>query len=141
MAVNFAAYLFQGKHAAEDALREVESAQAEGLVWVEDVAVVKRGKLGRLKVYSTWAQDDSTVSGSASWGGLTDARIGALAGPGEAFAGPVAGGAIGGAFGAAADISVSDPTLEALARSMEKDTSALVLIGETAPFVDVLGHL
>lgn len=135
MAVDFAAYVFPGRNTAEIALRDAEDAVAVGAAWIEDVAVIKRGKLGRVVVHSTWAQDNDWVAGSTGWGALTGALLGALAGPGGALAGLLAGGAFGSLFGAVSDMDVADPALEDLAASLENDTSALVLIGETGSFI------
>lgn len=141
MAVDFAAYVFPGKHTAEDALREAEMAAYAGAAWIEDVAVVRRGKLGHVSINSTWAQDDDAVGASVGFGSLTGVFLGALAGPGGALAGLLSGGAIGGLIGATIDLDVADPALESLASSLEKDTSALVLIGETSPFIKAFEEL
>ncbi len=39
-----------------------------GYVWIDDVAVVSRGKLGATHIHSTWAQDDSEVAAGGGWG-------------------------------------------------------------------------
>lgn len=141
MSIRLAAYVFDGTYAAEDALRKVRAAEELDLVWIDDVAVIKRHKSGRVSVHSTWAQDDNTVKGGIGWGALTGTLLGALAGPGGALAGLFLGGAGGALFGGAADLSVSDPKLDALASRLQKGTSALVLLGETSAFVDAFDEL
>lgn len=137
MAVQFAAYVFDGSRSASRALDDAIEADAAGAIWLEDVAVIRRNKLGRVSVHSTWAQDDDNVGGGIGWGALTGSLLGALAGPGGALAGLAVGGGFGAVFGAAMDISVSDPRLDEFAASLKRDTSALVLVGETRPFVDL----
>lgn len=141
MAVDFAAYVFPGKHTAEEVLREAERAASAGLAWIEDVAVIRRGKLGRVSVNSTWAQDDDMVGANVGFGSLTGAFIGALAGPGGALVGLFSGGALGGMIGSTIDFDMADPMLEEFANRLEKDTSALVLIGEVHPFLKAFEEL
>ena len=125
----YAAFVFEGKNAAGDAL-DTLAAFTPTYVWVDDVAVVSRGKLGVTHVHSTWAQDDSAVAVGGSWGLLTGALIGALLGPGGAMAGAAAGGYLGVLGGGLADIAVNDPRLDELAVALGNDTSALILVGE-----------
>jgi uncharacterized membrane protein len=124
----FRAFTFEGKRTASKALATVE--ENGSFVWIDDVAVISVGKLGRAKVESSWAQSDSTVGASAGCGALTGALIGALAGPGGALAGAIGGGAMAGLVGAGVDVAVSDPRLEEFADEMKKDTSALILVDD-----------
>lgn len=135
MPVDVAAYVFEGKDAAEDALREAREVERAGLAWIEDVAVIKRHKSGRVSVNSTWAQDTSEVGAHSGFGALTGVLIGALAGPGGALAGLFAGGTTGLLIGGVTAEAVADPVLDDLADSLAKDTSALVLWGDVNPFV------
>lgn len=125
----FKAFIFDGKRTAGRALDDVADISAAGYGWVDDVAVVSRGKLGMVRIDSTWAQDSSSVDASVGWGAVTGGLIGALAGPHGALAGALGGAATGGIIGTGIDVSVSDPVLEDFAASLENDTSALILVG------------
>lgn len=141
MAIEVAAYIFEGTYTADDALRKARAAEELNLVWIDDVAVIKRHHSGRLSVHSTWAQDDSDTSFGVGWGALTGGLIGCLAGPAGALAGLLSGGTVGGIVGASTELALSDPMLDELAGRLAKGTSALVLAGETSEFVDTFNEL
>jgi uncharacterized membrane protein len=132
--VAFKAYTFKGKKTAAKAFHTLEDYSPE-YYWIDDVALVSRSKHGHLRVHSTWAQDESGTAG-LGWGAFTGGLIGLLAGPGGALAGAAVGGSIGGLFGAAEDVAFDDPKLDEFAASLDKDTSALVLVGEEATLLD-----
>ena len=134
--VHFKAFVFDGRRTADKSLATIADLAPETSVWVDDVAVVSRGKLGFIRVNSTWAQDDDATAGGVGWGALTGGLVGALLGPEGALAGAVGGGAMGGLVGTSIDISVADPVLEEFANSLEKDTSAMVLVGEEVTMAD-----
>jgi uncharacterized membrane protein len=136
MCIGLAAYVFEGTDTAEEALRKVRAAEELDLVWLDDLAVIKHHHSGRVSIHSTWAQDDSNLTGGIGWGAVTGALIGVLVGPGGALAGLIGGGSLAGAVGPAVDLSLDDPALDDLAASLDEGTSALVLVGETADFVD-----
>lgn len=125
----FKACTFNGKKTAGKALETVEK-NGPDLLWIDDVAVVSRSKHGSIRVHSTWAQDDSDVGAGAGYGALTGALIGMLLGPGGGLIGAAAGGSIGTLFGAVADVSMKDPRLEQFAAALDRDTSAVVIVGD-----------
>jgi uncharacterized membrane protein len=125
----YVAIVFDGKRTAGKALDTLEEA-ATPYLWVDDVAVVRKNRLGGIHVDSTWAQADSGTTVSAGMGALTGGLIGLLFGPGGALAGATMTGALGGLVGAAANASVSDPRLDEFAKALTKNSSALVLVGE-----------
>ena len=128
----FRAYVFDGRKSAQQALDTVdETMSTTGYGWLDDVAVVSRSKHGFIRVNSTWAQSDTNVKGGIGWGAITGGLIGALAGPEGALAGTIGGGSLGGFIGSGIDFTVADPRLEELAASLEDDTSALLLVGES----------
>lgn len=141
MAIEVAAYVFEGTYTAEDMLRKARAAEELNLIWIDDVAVIKRHHSGRVSIHSTWAQDDSDSGFGVGWGALTGGLIGAMAGPAGVLAGILGGGAMGGFAGAAMDIALDDPQLDALAQSLGKGTSALVLAGETSAFVETFDRM
>jgi uncharacterized membrane protein len=126
--VGFKAFTFKGKKTAAKAFGTLEDYSPE-YYWLDDVAVVSRSKHGHLRVHSTWAQDESGSAG-LGWGAFTGGLIGLLAGPGGALAGAAVGGSLGGMFGWSADIAFDDPRLDEFAAALDRDTSALVLVGE-----------
>ena len=103
--------------------------------WIDDVAVVSRSKHGHLQVNSTWAQDESGKAG-LGWGAVAGGLIGMLAGPGGALAGAAVGGGMMGLVGTSVDDAVDDPRLDDFAAALDKDTSALILVGEEATLDD-----
>jgi len=132
--IGFKAFTFNGKKTAAKAFHTLEDYSPE-YYWLDDVAVVSRSKHGHLRVHSTWAQDESGSAG-LGWGAVTGGLIGLLAGPGGALAGAAVGGSLGGLFGWSADIAFDDPALDDFAAALDKDTSALVLVGEEATLAD-----
>ena len=105
-------------------------------MWIDDVAVVSRRKHGPMRIHSTWAQDDSDVGAGAGFGAVTGGLLGLLLGPGGALAGAAVGGSMGAMFGAAADVAIEDPKLDDFAAALDKDTSALILVGEEVTLAD-----
>jgi len=132
--VGFKAFTFNGKKTAAKAFHTLEDYSPE-YYWLDDVAAVSRSKHGNIRVHSTWAQDESGSAG-LGWGAVTGGLIGLLAGPGGALAGAAVGGSLGGLFGAAEDVAFDDPKLDEFAAALDKDTSALILVGEEATLAD-----
>ncbi|MEY8120714.1 MULTISPECIES: DUF1269 domain-containing protein [unclassified Falsihalocynthiibacter] len=131
----FIAVTFDGKKTAQKALATLED-YSVAYVWIDDVAVVSRGKLGATHIHSTWAQDDSDITVGGGWGLLTGGLIGLLFGPGGAMAGAAIGGSLGAMGGAANEITFDDPRLDDLAAALVKDSSALILVGEKPSLAD-----
>ena len=52
------------------------------------------------------------------------------------MAGAAVGGSLGGLFGLSADVAFDHPGLDDFAAALDKDTSALVLVGEEATLAD-----
>ena len=132
--VGFKAFTFKGKKTAAKAFYTLEDYSPE-YYWIDDVAVVSRSKHGHLRVHSTWAQDSRGTTG-AGWGAFTGALIGLLAGPGGALAGAAVGASVGGLIGLSEDVAFDDPKLDEFAAALDKDSSALVLVGEQATLAD-----
>lgn len=132
--VGFKAFTFKGKKTAAKAFDTLEDYSPE-YTWIDDVALVSRSKHGHLRVHSTWAQNESGTSG-IGWGALTGGLIGMLAGPGGAWTGAALGGSMGGLIGVTEDVAFDDPKLDAFAASLDKDTSALILVGEETTLLD-----
>ena len=131
----FEAVVFNGKRTARKALDTLEDA-APVYGWIDDAAIVSRNKLGFISIHSTWAQDDSAVGAGGGWGMVTGALVGAIAGPGGALAGAATGGSMGALIGLGSEVALDDPRLDDFDQALDKDTSALVLVGEKATVAD-----
>ena len=101
------------------------------------MAVVSRSKHGHLRVNSTWGQDDQAGKG-LGWGVVAGGLMGALAGPGGAVAGATLGGYVGAVAGAGVELALENTTLEDFAASLERDSSALILVREEETLGDFL---
>ena len=134
--------IFEGKNSAQRALdKAMDDYYNDAHYWLDDVAVISRNRFGHTRVHSTWAQDSNNASEGGAFGALTGTLIGALFGPAGALAGLVSGGALGAITGQAIDFDVTDPRLEELKDSLEKDTSALVLAGNKInTFIDLFSY-
>ena len=135
MAVVFKAFVFQGRRTAAKALETLED-RTPVYPWINDAAVVSRGKLGFTRVHSTWAQDDSAIGAGTGFGALTGALLGCLLGPAGALAGAATGGSLGALFGVADEVAFDDPRLDDFAASLVKDSSALILVAEPTTIAD-----
>jgi uncharacterized membrane protein len=131
----FEAVIFNGKRTARKALDTLEDSGAV-YGWIDDVAIMSRNKLGFISIHSTWAQDDSAVGAGGGWGMATGALLGLIAGPGGAMAGAAAGGSMGALIGLGSEVALDDPRLDDFAQALDKDTSALVLVGEKPTIAD-----
>jgi uncharacterized membrane protein len=131
----FEAVIFKGKRTARKALDTLED-HVPVYGWIDDIAVISRNKLGFISIHSTWAQDDSAVGAGAGWGMITGALVGLIAGPAGALAGAVGGGSLGALLGAGTEVAFDDPRLDNFAQALDKDTSALILVGEKPTIAD-----
>ena len=135
MVYGFEAVVFNGKRTARKALDTLED-HAPAYVWIDNVAILSRNERGFVRIYSTWAQDDRAVGAGASWGMITGALLGLMAGPGGALAGAATGGSLGALMGVRSEIMLDDPRLDAFAQALQNDTSALILVGEKPTIAD-----
>ena len=144
----FTAYTFNGKKTAQNVLNRIEDSYTYG--WVDDLAVISKDDLGRIRIHSTWAQDNLGEAG-LGWGALTGALLGLMAGPGGALAstaattltsseaaaaGAAAGGSLWGLLGLTTDAALDDPRLDEFADQLTDDSSALVLVTDESPYTD-----
>jgi uncharacterized membrane protein len=122
----FSAYVFDGARTAQKVLYKLEDSPTAH-IWIDDVAMISKNKLGFVRINSTWAQNNLGAAGFG-WGAFTGALLGAMTGPGGALAGATMGGSLYGLLGASVDLARDDPNLNKFAKSLKKDTSALVLV-------------
>ncbi len=133
----FKAFTFDGKKSARKAFDNVEDNLYTYDWYVDgDVAEISVNKIGNYRVHSTWAQDDSNVSGGIGFGAVLGGLVGLLFGPGGAIAGAALGGGVGGLIGDADNVDLEDPALDDFAASLVPDSSALLIIGEAAAVAD-----
>lgn len=130
----FKAVKFEGKRTARKALNTLED-YTPSYAWIDDVAVVSRNHLGFLSIHSTWSADGE-LGEETGWGLITGALVGLLFGPAGAAAGAAMGGSFGAMLGAVEELSFDDPVLSDFASSLDRDTSALILVGEKASIED-----
>lgn len=117
---------FDDAHKAQAALAAVRALEELDYLWLEDLAVIERHRSGRISTHTT----HGSVSEGSAWGGLTGGLIGLLFGPAGFLAGVLIGGGAGAAIEKAAKESgMPTEVLDEIRAEMEKNTSALVLIG------------
>ena len=80
--------VFDGTHAAEDALKEVFDAEADRRPWLHEVGVVSRPMLGRLTIRASYPENKEAVyregdiaRKDGDTAAYTGYLLGALAGP------------------------------------------------------------
>jgi uncharacterized membrane protein len=122
--------VFDGSKTAGKTLETLQDEAPEARFLVDDVAVISRGKHGRVRVNSTWAESDDMATASAGFGALTGGLIGAMMGPGGALAGALGGGSLAGLMGMTVNVAVEDPRLEEFASKLGNDKSALILVAD-----------
>ena len=142
--MHVSAFVFDGRKTAGKALETLEESGERR--WLDEVAVVSRGKHGFVRVNSTWAQNDDDTAAFSAFGALTGGLIGALMGPQGALAGSAAAGALGlgswyGLMGMSADAFSGDNRLEELGSRLKDDTSALVLVSDDRTAADFTSAL
>ena len=119
----FKAFTFDGKKSARKAFDKIEDNLYTYDWYVDgDVAEISVNKIGNYRVHSTWAQDDSNVSGGIGFGAVLGGLVGLLFGPGGAIAGAALGGGVGGLIGDADNVDLEDPALDDFAASLVPDS-------------------
>ena len=130
------AFVFKGRKTAGKALDTLDEQAPNARRWIDDVAVISRGKHGFVRINSTWAQSDESTAVGAGFGAITGGLIGAMMGPQGAVAGALGGAGLYGLMGATVDMAVEDPRLDELAAKLEDDSSALVLVADEPTAAD-----
>ena len=117
---------FQDEDGAKAALKELKHAKHQGLIKIDDAAVIRKDEKGKLHIKET--EDMSTGKG-AGIGAVIGGVIGLLGGPVGVALGAGAGAAIGG-IAAHGDAGIKDERLETIGAGLEPGTSAIVAIVE-----------
>lgn len=117
---------FQDEGTAKAALRALKQAQKARVIKIENAAILRKDKKGKLHIKET--HDMGGGKGSVI-GGVGGAAIGLIAGP--ALLAPAAVGAlVGGLVAKLRDSGFSNKRLEALGESLQPETSAIVAVVE-----------
>ena len=117
---------FKDEAAAKEALKALKEAKKEGLIKIENAAVLRKDEKGKLHVKET---HDMGGGKGAALGGVGGAAIGLIAG--AALAGPVVFGAlVGGLVAKLRDSGFSNERLETLGEGLQPGSSAIVAVVE-----------
>ena len=117
---------FQNEDEAKEALKALKQAKKEGLIKIDDAAVLRKDEKGKIHIKET---HDMGGGKGAVLGGVGGAMVGLIAG--AALAGPVVVGTlIGGLVAKLRDSGFSNERLETLGESLEPGTSAIVAVVE-----------
>lgn len=117
---------FQDESGANEALKELKHAKRQGLIKIDNAAVLRKDEKGKLHIKET---HDMGGGKGAAFGGVAGAAIGLLAGP--ALVVPIAVGAlVGGLTAKLVDSGFSNKQLETLGDGLTPGSSAIVAVVE-----------
>ncbi|MDJ0791303.1 MAG: DUF1269 domain-containing protein [Acidimicrobiia bacterium] len=132
--VYFIGLVFDDTYGASQALNKVRAAQELGYTWIDDVAIIERHNSGRIATHTP----HGSVKAGAAWGGLLGALVGIFFPPGGFLAITGLGAAGGAAIEKAQKESyIPQEAFDEIKDSLEKGTSALLVIGETTMIGEV----
>lgn len=117
---------FNEEKAADAVLKELKQAKREKLIGIQNAAVLRKDKNGKLRIKET---ADMSGGKGAAFGGVTGAVIGLIAGP--ALVVPAAVGAlVGGLAAKLRDKGFSDERLKRIGEGLKPESSAIIAIVE-----------
>ncbi|MFN2236120.1 MAG: DUF1269 domain-containing protein, partial [Anaerolineales bacterium] len=117
---------FQDEETAKNTLKQLKQASRDGLIKIENAAVLRKDEKGKLHIKET--QDMGGGKGAAL-GGVGGAAIGLIAG--AALAAPVVVGAlVGGLYAKLRDSGFSNERLESMGEGLKPGTSAIIAVVE-----------
>lgn len=117
---------FQDEDTASQALKMLKQAKRDGLIRIQDAAVIRKDEKGKLRIKET-----ADVGGGkgAAFGGVVGAAIGLVAGP--LLVVPAAVGAlIGGLTAKLVDTGFSDERLKQIGEALQPGSSAIIAVVE-----------
>jgi uncharacterized membrane protein len=117
---------FKEEKAADEVLRGLKDARWQGLIGIQNAAVLRRDQKNKLHIKEL---KDWGGGKGAAVGGVLGATVGVLLGPGVLIAG-AAGALIGGLAAKLRDSGFSDARLNTVGESLQPGTSAIVAIIE-----------
>ena len=116
---------YQNEQGANNALKELETAKKDGLIGIQDAAVLRKDNQSKLHITET---ADKGFGRGAMIGGVAGAALGVIAGPvGWAALG---GAAVGGLASKLRDTGFRDERLRQMGESLTPGTSAIVAVVE-----------
>ena len=116
---------YQDEQGANNALKELETAKKDGLIGIQDAAVLRKDNQSKLHITET---ADKGFGRGAMIGGVAGAALGVIAGPvGWAALG---GAAVGGLASKLRDTGFRDDRLRQMGESLTPGTSAIVAVVE-----------
>ena len=116
---------YQDEQGANNALKELETAKKDGLIGIQDAAVLRKDNQSKLHITET---ADKGFGRGAMIGGVAGAALGVIAGPvGWAALG---GAAVGGLASKLRDTGFRDERLRQMGESLTPGTSAIVAVVE-----------
>jgi uncharacterized membrane protein len=118
---------FQDENAADQALKELKSAQKQKLIDIQDAAVIRRDEKNKLHIKET--ADPGGGKGAAA-GGVIGAVVGLIGGPPGVIVGASVGALVGGVTAKVIDSGIPDDRLEKIGEGLQPGTSAIVAIIE-----------
>ncbi len=117
---------FQDEKGAKETLKALKEARKQGLIKIENAAVLRKDEKGKLYIKET---EDMGGGKGAAFGGVAGAVIGLIAGP--ALVVPAAVGAlVGGLTAKLRDTGFSNQRLETLGEGLQSGSSAIVAVVE-----------
>jgi uncharacterized membrane protein len=117
---------FQDENGADNALKQLRAAQSEGLIKIDDAAVLRRDADDKLHIMET---ADMGGGKGATIGGVTGAVLGVLGGP-AVWAAAGVGALVGGLAAKLHDTGFPNERLEQVGQALRPGTSAIVAVME-----------
>ena len=117
---------YQDESTADSVLDKLTSDNKEGLLEIQDAAVIRKDEDGKLHIKET---ADPTVTTGAGVGALIGGVVGLLGGPVGVVILGATGAAVGG-LAASYDAGIKDESLEEIGEKLQPDSSALVVVVE-----------
>lgn len=123
MNVDLIVVTFDDESKAAEALKDLQDLQKDGIVKVQDAAVIVKDEKGKVSVQDT---QDVDAKHGALFGAVTGGLIGLFGGAPGALVGATVGAGTGGVAAQLIDLGFSKETLRDLQDSMQPGSSALV---------------
>ncbi|NOD48494.1 MULTISPECIES: DUF1269 domain-containing protein [Ruegeria] len=140
---NLVIILFEGRHAADEALLRVAKMSKEWEADINEFIVITRNEAGDIRIKNSDTLTATGMLGGGAMGSLTGVMIGALAGNPAAglLLGAAAGTGMGTLAGALDQADDEDRLAAMLGSKLKPDTSALAMIGWTSRPTKLLNEL
>jgi len=128
---------YEQEDSADEALKDLLTANKAGTIEIQDAAVIRKDKNGKLHIKET---ADPSLGAGAGIGALIGGVVGLLGGPAGVVILGAAGAAVGG-LAASYDAGLKDESLEEIGDKLPSGTSAIVAVVEHVWLDELKGHL